>query len=142
MQCNARAAGKYVPTRAELESLAKTLIAKGMKCAPCGTIMQWKGSRSETHTVSLQHDRSGRIRLICRRCNSRHDDFPGDTFYKTPVGFAHCHRCKTTKPLADFYPERAGSCCKPCRKALNKEMWAKYGKQWMKNSQERKREKI
>jgi len=139
MRACAKAAGKKIPTVAELGQMFDGLRKRGMRCEACNVRMRWAGRTSDTNTVSLQHDASGRLRLLCRRCNSRHGQMPGDLFYEL-VGTDrwYCARCETVKPLSDFYKNRAGSCCKPCRKKLNKEMWALYGRQWYENSQRRK----
>jgi len=136
MRTAARSAGKYVPTEDELTTLFRDLTARGMKCETCGVVMPLHGDRRAT--VSLQHDRSGRLRLICMTCNSRHDDLPGDSFYDLPPDSWRCSRCEQVLPLARFYKGRAGGCCIDCRKKLNAQMWAAHGKRWAANSLARK----
>jgi hypothetical protein len=139
MQNSARTKRKAVPTTELLDSLASELVGRKMACEVCNVIMQWAGKMGEPHTVSLQHDRSGRFRLICMRCNQIHDDLPGDSFYDLPKNHWRCRPCNRVLPLSSFYKNRAGSCCIECRKKLNKKMWALHGKTWAKNSQRRKR---
>lgn len=143
IKTSAKSSGKTVPTNEQLKELANELIQNNMKCEPCGAKMQWVKESGGLNTVSLQHDRSGRFRFICLKCNSRHDDLPGDTFYDLPKGHWRCPHCKEIKPLTDFYTNSAdkihGGCCKSCRKILNKKMWSIYGKKWAANSK-RKRE--
>lgn len=134
MRNSARASGQYVPTNEELACLVKDLISRGMQCESCTRVMQWAGKNGEGTTVSIQHDRSGRIRLICMLCNVRHDDLPEDTFYELPPNSWRCVGCKTVKPLTEFYPNKVGCVCKPCRKELNRKMWSRFGKQWSANS--------
>ena len=133
--------GKVVPTYADLDKLAAEAVANDMKCDHCKAVMLWfGGTESRGSVVSLQHDRSGRIRFLCMTCNNRHGQCPGDLFYDIPKEHWYCARCEKILPLTDFYKGRAGSCCKACRKTLNKSMWAQFGKQWFANSQGRKRE--
>jgi hypothetical protein len=131
-----RTCGKTVPTERQLWAMAVPIITNGMKCPSCDVVMQWTGNR-QSHTISLQHDRSGALRLICMLCNQRHDDLPGDTFFELPKDHWRCPRCEQVLPLTAFYKDRAGGCCKVCRKKLNREMWAKFGKQWQANSEAR-----
>lgn len=64
---------------------------------------------------------------------------PGDSFYDLPKTHWWCARCKTMKPKKDFYRNKAGSCCRVCRKRLNHFMWKLYGKKWTHNSREKKK---
>lgn len=139
MQNSARSKGKYVPSEAELLKLAARLVRRNMKCDVCEATMHWHTTGSRNYTVSLQHDRSGKVRLICMGCNQRHDDLPGDSLYELPKDHWRCARCEKVKPLPAFYKDRAGSCCKSCRKTLNAEMWKRFGKKWAANSKRRKK---
>jgi hypothetical protein len=135
--------GKKVPSRQELVDLFRKLIADGMKCW-CGKIMVWSGKRGQLNVVSLQHDRSGEIRLLCMECNQRHRAFPGDSFYKAPVGHKFCPQCLRVLPPEMFYRIRRNgqlrSYCRECKKKLNGVAWAKDGKRWSANSRKRKRD--
>lgn len=139
MRTCAKSKGKYVPTHGELERLAGRLIANGMKCEACGCKMNWHSEASRKKTVSLQHDASGAVRLICMSCNSRHGNLLGDSLYSLPKDHWRCPKCEIVKPLSEFYKNRVGSCCKMCRKKLNAEMWKRFGKQWAANSKRKKR---
>jgi hypothetical protein len=129
----ARAKKKYVPTHEELWAMIQDLIARDMKCEVCQTVMQWHGKRGSLTTVSLQHDRSGKLRLICMLCNQRHDDMPGDTFYDLPPGHWPCPKCKKVLPAADYYPNKRPAYCKLCSNAISKAMWALHGKRYTAN---------
>lgn len=148
MRDSARSSGKYTPTPGEMNQMVEALIANGMKCEACSVEMVWgTGERGRSDVVSLQHDRSGDVRLICMGCNIRHYTFPDDTFYNhADRQSAHCARCHRTLPLSSFYVNargrRAGSCCKECRKELNREMWKVHGRRWYANSMERKHENL
>lgn len=139
MRASAQSKGKIVPTHEQLEEMASILIARGMKCEACGIETQWAGVKGSLSTISLQHDRCGKLRLICMGCNQRHDDLPGDTFYDLPANHWPCPKCKRMLHLSAYYRERAGVYCKDCRKEINREKWAVHGKRYMENSLERKR---
>lgn len=138
MRATAKAKGKSVPSWAELDALFTDLILRSLRCEVCDLAMRWAGRRGALDTVTLQHDRSGRVRLICMLCNQRHDDLPGDSFYELPPRSWRCSRCETVKPLTEFYKNRTGGVCKACRKIVNKAMWAKFGRIWTANSQRRR----
>lgn len=117
----ARDKGKRIPTYEELSSMAATLIANDMKCWHCGQKTQWAGKRSDTHTITLQHDRSGEIRFLCKTCNARHQFFPGDTFYDVPLDHKFCPKCKRTMHASEFYPLPNGkprTYCKDCKNLI------------------------
>lgn len=77
MRMSAQTAGKKRPTFATLERL----VPPGLVCPACGRRMNWLKRDGAASMVTLQHDRSGRLRLICFTCNVQHWRFPGDTFY-------------------------------------------------------------
>ena len=137
-----KASGKYVPSPEQLNMLATDLIYKGMKCEYCGVVMQWSGKHKDLHTVSLQHDRSGGIRFLCKFCNIRHDDLPGDTFYELPKGHWRCPRCKEIKPTESFYSGKKTTSCKECVSKENKILWAKHGAKWDASRKEKNRKKL
>lgn len=138
MRSSSTATGKYRPSVAELEALFVALKADGMRCPVCRTelVLIRKDIKAEWHkAISIQHDRSGAVRLICQLCNTRHDDFPGDEFYDLPAGHKRCPTCKNIKPFSAFYKLRKDgdslqSYCKECRKLLNARMWKKFAKKW------------
>ena len=134
----ARSKGKYVPSHDELLALVAEAVSNVMKCSHCKQFMVWFGVPGQSNVVSLQHDRSGKIRFLCKECNNRHQSFPADTFYDYPPDWRWCSRCKRAKHLSEFYKGKAGACCRACRKALNKSMWEIHGRRWLANSASRK----
>ena len=106
----------------ELEAMFKTLVDSGMVCPACGRKMNWRKSEGVSTIVTLQHDRAGDLRLICLGCNSRHQHYPGDSFYDLPEGKKHCPSCGKIKPLAEFYPHPTyflgvRTACQMCERA-------------------------
>lgn len=83
MRGSAKSSGKYVPEISELRALAKRLFK--MECPCCLQAMTWRRVKGISNVITLQHDRSGSIRLICFRCNVRHGSLPGDSFYDLPL---------------------------------------------------------
>lgn len=97
MRSRAKRDGKYVPTRHEIEALATD-----MTCCGCGKQMHWLRSFGASLQVTLQHDRSGAIRLLCLGCNTRHSVHPGDEFYVVLSGQKRCPDCGQTLPASSF----------------------------------------
>jgi hypothetical protein len=52
--------------------------------------MNWWLTEGSSTVITLQHDRDGTIRLICKGCNSRHHLHPGDSYYQMPRGHKRC----------------------------------------------------
>jgi hypothetical protein len=133
--------GLRVPTKQELEAMFFEVESNGMKCPHCGIKMNWSRSDGMMSVLSLQHDRSGDLRLICMGCNVRHAAVPGDRFFDIPLDHKHCPQCKTVKLIeSNFYRLSSGnlsSWCRACRKRINKQMWASYGRVWAANAKER-----
>ena len=98
MRACAKRHGKTVPTTEQFE----TLIPDGMVCPPCGRVMNWLAKDGESTVMSLQHDRSGAYRLICRACNTRHAAHEGDEFYAIPADQRRCPGCLRVMPLSAF----------------------------------------
>ena len=140
MRIGARVAKKYVPTRKEL----KLLVPKNMVCVGCERTMSWSSLGGGSTIVTLQHDRDGTLRLICLRCNVRHSRQPGDSFYKIPIGYWRCCRCKKIKLRSDFITarnkngSRSIQACRVCSAAKTKRWRQKNSKHC---SQYRKRAK-
>ena len=127
MRTCARARNRYVPTRDELERLADAIINDAMHCPSCSVLMQWTGNRSDTHTISLQHDACGHIRFLCKKCNMRHAAWPGDRFYEHPIDWKYCPKCDSGLPPSEFYRTSSGrlkSYCKGCKHQIAKREWA------------------
>jgi hypothetical protein len=81
-------------------------------------VMQMK--KNPKRVVTLQHDDNGKIRLLCKSCNSQHASV-GDRFYKQPVNMKVCADCKKNLPNEMFYKSRTNktvrltiSFCKDC----------------------------
>jgi hypothetical protein len=113
MRTGASSAGKVIPSMAELESL----VPADMRCTACGTLMNWLKKDGADTCITLQHDRSGEIKLICFSCNVRHHSFPGDTFYDEPKDHRYCVGCEQSKPSSEFYRrsnEHWVARCKSC----------------------------
>lgn len=115
MRARARRDGKRVPSWRELVSLIPTPFV----CAGCNRAMNWLRDYGASTQVTLQHDRSGAVRMLCLGCNTRHAHHPEDTFYDIPEGHKRCARCDTVKPVDDFSRDRSRPCgrkghCKKC----------------------------
>ncbi len=104
MRQDSQVDSKPIPTRESLESLVGQIVESGMVCVFCDRVMNWLKKDGIKTIVTLQHDRNGGFRLICLSCNTRHQHFPGDSFYATPKGHKLCTRCKQVKPFEEFYP--------------------------------------
>lgn len=135
MRNQAQSAGKYVPSRDELEQLFNELI--NMACPVCGRTMHWNGKDGMAGVITLQHDRtSSRIRLMCGACNSHHNHLPGDMFYDIPPGTKLCPQCKEIKPRNAFSTDNSQasklkSWCKPCSYAHHHQ-WARARRELLK----------
>lgn len=120
MRVRAKRDGKSVPSYQELEGMA-------MRCPGCGVPMHWlisDGQRSGQAT--LQHDRSGLMRLLCLGCNVRHAAHPGDEFYHVPHEHKRCGACGDVKPFAAFVTDRSRpiglkSSCRECSRVQHLE---------------------
>lgn len=114
MRYSARADGKTVPSFEQLEEMSRSMVCH------CGRVMYWLSTDGPvSQQASLQHDRSGVMRLLCRACNTKHSDCPGDEFYTVPEEHRFCGQCKKLKPCSEFHVSRArptglASCCKAC----------------------------
>jgi len=97
--------GVYVPSYEELENMLR--LCKGFRCVPCGRTMNWMGRDGQATVITLQHDRSGKVRFLCRSCNTRHATFDGDTFYDIPKAKHPCRSCLVIKNKTEFYKDRS-----------------------------------
>lgn len=117
MRDGAHQTKQYKPSDAELDEL----LPPNMKCRCCERTMNWFRKGGGSTTVTLQHDRSGKVKLICFGCNVRHSTLPGDTYYKLPKGHWRCRICKNVKPLSEFPKRRdtvmgVNGACLPCNR--------------------------
>lgn len=100
MRYSAGQYGKFVPSLEDLENLVAQC---GMVCYGCDILMVWTREESQPRCATLQHDRDGTIRIICLSCNSRHQHYPGDSFYQRDRNLLRCGACHLEKPPDDFY---------------------------------------
>lgn len=117
MRVGARVSNKAEPSALCVNNLAKCLVLAGMKCPVCDRVMNWLFKDGRSTVVTLQHDRDGTIRLMCKGCNSKHHWLPGDSFYDLPEGHKRCPKCGDIKPRAEFYPlykTKTTSLCRVC----------------------------
>ena len=101
------------------ESQLETLFQKYQVCPICKRKMNYLASNGQDTVLTLQHDRSGEIKFLCRSCNTRHAAYPNDDIYIMPNDVKWCPRCKTYKKLDDFYkdnsrPRSIKTYCKTC----------------------------
>ncbi len=117
MRTDAKRKGKVVPSYDLLESMVQKL--RDFKCPICSIKMVWLRKESTTRAITLQHDHSGDLRLICFSCNTAHQFIPKDGFYEKPKNTRYCQDCKKFKPLTEFFQDRrltigVKTYCKPC----------------------------
>lgn len=113
--------GKTSPSRDELESM----IPKNMICQSCNRKMNWLSSEGHATVITIQHDRDGTLRLICRSCNARHASFNGDEFYNRDITKKCCPRCREMLPWSSFTIDKsrrwndANTYCRKCRTKMH-----------------------
>lgn len=108
MRANAKRSGKAVPTHEQLERLMSATTSAGrLICVGCGREMNWLAVDGESTVVSLQHDRDGTLRLICRSCNTRHAFTPGDEFYSRAKSEKFCRGCERWLSKESFGVDRS-----------------------------------
>lgn len=113
MRTRAKRDGKVVPSYSELEAMSTV-------CLGCAGQTHWLVSDGpRPRQATLQHDRSGRMLLLCLACNTRHTAHPGDEFYDVPSDHKRCGACKTVKPFSSFVTDRSRpiglkSSCREC----------------------------
>lgn len=129
MRCNARRYGKDVPTREQLAQM----IPDNLECPVCDRKMNWRARDGTATVVTLQHDRGGRMRMLCLSCNVRHASFIDDSFYSHDQLKRICPRCRVKKDFSQFSKDRlrrwksANTYCRPCRTQMHYE-WAQKNK--------------
>lgn len=132
MRSSAQVEGKRIPSHEALEKLWSDV---GMICPHCNRKMNTLRIDGGSTVVTLQHDRSGQVRLLCMRCNVQHAVCPGDSFYTFDPNMKWCSKCDTTLPLSSFYEDARTlngrvSHCKRCK--------LKQGAQWAANNRDKK----
>ena len=130
MRSKAKVTAKKVPTKAELESL----IPKDFKCPVCKRDMNWLQRNGADTVITLQHDRNGKVRLLCLSCNVRHASFGGDSFYSHDQTKRVCPSCRNLLPFSEFCTDRTarwkskGTYCRKCRTVKHNNWIAKNRK--------------
>lgn len=115
MRSRAKRDGKQVPSRSELEGMVPTPFV----CVGCSLPMTWGRENGASSQATLQHDRSGVLRIICLACNTRHAAHPDDTYYDIPSGYKRCAKCERVLPQERFSQDRSRpiglkSSCREC----------------------------
>ena len=119
MRVRAKRFNSFVPTYQQLQEM----LPADMKCVGCARRMVWLSSEDASRVLSLQHDRSGGVRFLCRACNTRHAARVGDSFYKLSIGEKFCPGCNAALPLSAFSTDNSGrwknrnTYCRECRTA-------------------------
>jgi hypothetical protein len=122
MRFSSRYRNKKVPTFEELEELSKSL-----NCPKCQKEMVWRSPKGlNPDLVTIQHDRSGKVKLLCHGCNSKHSHLSDKVFYHLKLTEKYCNRCEKVKLKSEFWPARntTDKCqtyCIPCMKKINSE---------------------
>jgi len=130
MRGKAQQRGLAVPTYEWLEAN----VPDGMICCWCKRTMNWLQRDGASTVITLQHDRSGELRLICLACNSRHARFSGDEFYSLPIDKKPCPACKQVLPLSAFCIDRSKrwqdrkSMCRQCSTDVHRE-WVRRNRE-------------
>jgi hypothetical protein len=139
MRANAKRHGKNVPSRVLLSEIVET---SQMKCPSCGVKMNWRIKDGTKTIATLQHDRSGEIKLLCLSCNTRHAQFENDSFYSNPENHHPCRCCKQVLLKTEFNKDKSRplgikSYCKKCSYEKYKQ-WASTNREQI-NKQQRDR---
>ncbi len=100
MRTKSRSCRKSVPTYEELQCMHDQLDS--MACPSCERKMNWLGIDGPSTVITIQHDRAGGHRLICRSCNVKHMGMPGDSFFNLPNNHRWCPKCKNTMETGKF----------------------------------------
>jgi hypothetical protein len=132
MKASAKRHGKPVPSNMDLEEMCLSLTE--MRCPTCGRTMNWMGVNGRATVATLQHDRSGLMRILCLSCNTRHASFKGDTFYINDDKTRMCPNCKKTMDRTSFCVDRSSrwlntnTYCRSCRNEMQR--------RWVSNNRE------
>lgn len=121
MRARAQRDGKKSPTVAQIEAL----VPSPFVCVGCARPMNWLHGDGRSTQVTLQHDRSGELRLICLACNTRHAQHPEDSYYTIQAGHKRCPDCEQHLPHAAFAKDRSRpiglkSYCRACSSIRHK----------------------
>ena len=116
-----------------IEQLEHMIEASGLICPTCGKTMLLDGE-PRADLLTLQHDRSGSLNVLCFSCNRRHAEYPGDEFYRFYPNYAFCFRCKALLPVNAFHrnkslPSGRQSTCPACGYILHRDWKRKQTKE-------------
>ncbi len=136
MRCTAKRLGKSVP---EYEWLEKEWSNIKGHCPICKREVNWLSREGTDTVITLQHDRSGRIRLLCLSCNVRHASFSDDSFYTTDPSKKICTLCRRELPKADFANDRGAGITK--KKSWCRNCASQKQKEWRNKNRSRENEK-
>ena len=117
---------KYVPSLTEIEVLFGKL--HNMQCPICNKQMSWHSKYGKmSNVISLQHNYSGNILLICQGCNSGHgNSMLKDEYFNLNNNERFCPDCRKILNKNSFYKssrnEYAGICkvCDNIRRSINR----------------------
>ncbi len=103
IRAHSKSCGNAVPSHEELDSMVAALDSE-LHCPACGRKMNWNRKDNHQAVLTIQHDHSGEMRLICMSCNVRHAAYENDSYYDLPPGHKRCPRCNQILPYSDFAP--------------------------------------
>lgn len=131
MRSTAKRRGKKVPEHTEIAAMVE---ACKMICPLCGRSMNWLAKSGHSTVVTLQHDQSGELKLLCLACNVRHRTFAEDSIYTRDRSKHPCRDCGKELAKSDFWTDRSRPLgikpyCKNCA-------YERY-KKWAENNRER-----
>lgn len=133
MRQSAKRDGKYVPTESELLEL---LNSCKLSCPVCKRAMNWRMIDGTETVITLQHNRDGTLAFLCMSCNSRHQAYPADDFFKVGPDRKRCSGpCKRVRPLSDFATDNGRRWAN--KKTICKECAFKSHKNWIIKNRER-----
>jgi len=124
MRGSAKRRGKEIPTFEQINQMFAGI--NNMICPICDRTMVWL--KKNGNEITLQHDLSGKMKSICSSCNSRHSQYPGDSFYTLDPNFKVCNDCNKSLPTTEFHSEKhlkyipVKSYCKKCGN-IRKMLW-------------------
>lgn len=121
MRTTAKSDKKAVPSIDELEQMLEAIGGRDKPvCPTCSRDMVWIAERGAMSCLlTLQHDRSGLMRFLCHRCNTKHAMDLEDDFYGLPAGHKRCNTCRLVKPVELFWKSPRATTgrrakCRPC----------------------------
>jgi hypothetical protein len=140
MRATAARKGKKIPSRQELAFMVEQTR---LICCGCQRKMNWLSKEGPSSVVSLQHNRDGSMAFLCRACNTKHAQFPGDMFYTIPKSHHRCGDCYQILPRDNFWEDRSRplgikAYCKACARKRHKD-WSDKNRELINERQRQKR---